>query len=188
MILIIDCGSQKTPSIESCVDEFMDFTTIPFSELSNEHLSNKKGIVISGAPLLITEINMQPYLEKAKCLLETNIPIFGICFGHQLIGILHGAFGSRMKEDRDWQLIEFFEESLIWDKLPKEVEMMQDHCESISIPKDFILIASSDVCVNEAMQHVSKPIYCVQFHPEVSGNHGKIIFENFIKICEKSNL
>jgi GMP synthase (glutamine-hydrolysing) len=187
MILIIDCGSQKTPSIENCVDEFMDYLTIPFHDLTPEHFIDKKGVVISGAPLLITEIDMNPYLEKAKSLLEINIPIFGICFGHQLIGLLHGAFGSRTKEDRDWQLIECFEDTPLWEKLPNEVEMMEDHCESISIPNGFKLLASSDECVNEAMENISKPIFGVQFHPEVSGNHGRVIFENFIKICEKSN-
>ena len=66
--------------------------------------------------------------------------------------------------------------------------MIEDHCESISIPNGFKLIASSDVCVNEAMQHHSELIFGVQFHPEVSGNHGRILFENFIKLCEKQNL
>ena len=184
MILIIDCGSQKTPNIEQCVDEFMDYTTISLFDLSEQQFENKKGIIISGAPILITEVDLKPYLEVCKCLLTTNLPILGICFGHQIIGLLHGAFGSRMKEDRDWQTVEFYETSSLNDKLPSEVEMMEDHCESISIPQGFKLLASSDACVNEAMQHNEKPIFGVQFHPEVSGNHGRIIFENFIKICE----
>jgi GMP synthase (glutamine-hydrolysing) len=62
--------------------------------------------------------------------------------------------------------------------------MMEDHCESISIPPNFKLIGSSDACVNEAMQHQTKKIYGVQFHPEVSGNHGRVIFENFVHLCE----
>ena len=184
MILIIDCGSKKTVYIEQCVDEFMDFQTVSFHSLTNEDFLNKKGVIISGAPLLITEINITPYLEKVSWIKILDIPILGICFGHQLIGLTFGAFGSRMKEDRDWQTIEVFEESDLFKKLPTEIEMMEDHCESISIPKDFVLVAASDSCINEAMQHKDLPIYGVQFHPEVSGNHGRILFDNFIQICE----
>ena len=185
MILIIDCGSQKTVYIEQCVDEFMDFQTVSFHSFRSEDLLNKGGIIISGAPLLITEIDMLPYLDKVSWIKTLDIPLLGICFGHQLIGLTFGAFGSRMKEDRDWQTIEVFEECVLFDKLPSEVEMMEDHCESISIPSCFQLIASSDACVNEAMQHNSKSIFGVQFHPEVSGTHGRVLFENFIVLCEK---
>lgn len=150
-------------------------------------LQDVKGVIISGAPLLITEMNMEPYLEKMKWIKTTTLPVLGICFGHQIIGLLHGAFGSKMKEDRDWQIIEAFETCPLFNRLPNEVEMMQDHCETISIPENFKHIASSDACVNEVMQHNEKPIYGVQFHPEVSGNHGKIMIENFVNVCLKNN-
>lgn len=186
MILIINCGSQKTVYIEESVDEFMDFKTVPFHSLNSDDLLDIKGIIISGAPLLITEIDMSPYLEKVNWLTTIDIPVLGICFGHQLIGLTYGAFGSRMKEERDWQIIEVFEECELFQKLPTELEMMEDHCESISIPSGFKLIASSDSCVNEVMKHNTKQIFGVQFHPEVSGNHGRVLFQNFIEICEKS--
>jgi GMP synthase (glutamine-hydrolysing) len=187
MILIIDCGSQKTPYIEECTDEFMDFETVQILELTPADLNNKKGIIISGAPLLITEMDISAYLEKTSWLTTIEIPVLGICFGHQLIGITFGAFGSRMREDRDWQTIEVYEPSILFEKLPNEIEMMEDHCESISIPPNFKLIASSDVCVNEAMQHNTLPLFGVQFHPEVSGNHGRVLFDNFIRFCEARN-
>ena len=186
MILIIDCGSQKTKYIEESVDEFMDFETISIHDISDEYFNNKKGVIISGAPILITEIDISSYLEKFKWIKTIDLPILGICFGHQMIGLTFGAFGSRMKEDRDWQTIEIFEQSDLFKKLPTEIEMLEDHCESISIPKDFTLIAASDFCINEAMEHKDLPIYGVQFHPEVSGNHGRILFDNFIQICENN--
>ena len=108
MILIIDCGSQKTQYIEESVDEFMDFETISIHDISDEYFNNKKGVIISGAPILITEIDISSYLEKFKWIKTIDLPILGICFGHQMIGLTFGAFGSRMKEDRDWQTIEIF--------------------------------------------------------------------------------
>lgn len=183
MILVIDCGSSKTKYIEQVVDDFIDVKPCRLMDFEEEVLQDVKGVIISGAPLLITEVNMEPYLEKMKWIKSTSLPVLGICFGHQLIGILHGAFGSKMREDRDWQVIEAFEDSPLFNRLPNEVEMMQDHCETISIPEHFLLIASSDACVNEVMQHKEKPLFGVQFHPEVSGNHGRILIENFVNLC-----
>lgn len=185
MILVIDCGSSKTPKIIELVDEFMDVDSVKILDFDSETIENYKGVIISGAPLLITEMDIQPYLEKLTWIKNTTIPILGICFGHQLIGLTFGAFGSKMKEDRDLQLIEVYEECPLFDKLPTEIYLMEDHCETISIPFGFKLIASSDACVNETMQHNELPIFGLQFHPEVSGNHGRIIIENFVKYCEK---
>lgn len=184
MILVIDCGSSKTKYIEEIVDDFMDVQRCALLDFEDVKLNEVKGVILSGAPLLITEMNMDPYLDKMEWIKTTSLPVLGICFGHQIIGLLHGAFGSKMREDRDWQLIEAFEDCPLFDRLPHEVEMMEDHCETIAIPDGFKLIASSDACVNEVMQHKSKPLFGVQFHPEVSGNHGRILIENFIRICE----
>lgn len=187
MILIIDCGSQKTPFIEQVVDEFCDFQTVGIYDFQPELLETSDAVIISGAPILITEVATDIYLSKLDCLLSYSKPILGICFGHQILGLLHGAFPSKMREDRDWQMIEVYETCPLFDKLPQEFEMMEDHCETISIPKDFQLVASSDACINECMQHLHKPIFGVQFHPEVSGNFGKIVIGNFIELALKKS-
>ena len=186
MILIVDCGSLKTPLIEEAVDLEMDFTTVPFWDLTREDFNGKLGVIFSGAPILITEIDPTNYKNHVAYLKEIEIPILGICFGHQLLGLLYGAVPSKQKEDRDWQIIESIEDHSLFDKLPTEFEMMEDHCETISIPAGFNLVAASDACVNEAMQHKEKPIFGLQFHPEISGNYGRIIFDNFIRLTKKS--
>ena len=188
MILIVDCGSSKTPFIEEMVDEFLDFKTIPFFDFTEEDAQNSVGLIISGAPILITEINMERYLKHVSWILEFDKPILGICFGHQLLGLLHGAFGSKMREDRDWQEIEVFVDCPLFDKLPTSFDMMEDHCESISIPENFELVASSNSCVNEAMKHKEKPFFGVQFHPEVSGNYGRVVIENFTRLALSDNI
>lgn len=186
MILVIDCGSSKVPSIVECIDEFMDVESVKLDEFSTETRSKYKGIVISGAPILLTEIDATKYMEHFSWINSIETPVLGICFGHQIIGLNFGAKISKQKEDRDWNEIEILEEEEpLFDKFPKEFEMMEDHCEAISIPPHFIHLAVSDSCVNEAMKHQTKSIFGVQFHPEVSGNMGRLLFENFIKICEK---
>ncbi len=185
MILIINCGSQKTTYIEQAVDLQMDFKTVGLWDANATSLDEAIGIIISGAPILVTEVDNIPYIEQLAWILNAEVPILGICFGHQLLGIMHNATASVQKEDRDWQTIETIEEHPLFDKLPTEFEMVEDHCESISIPKGFKLLAVSDTCINEAMYHNSKPWMGVQFHPEVSGNLGSTVIENFVDICVK---
>ncbi len=183
MIVLLDAGSNKTKYIESLVDNVCDVRRIPFLDIKEEDLAGAKGIVISGAPILITEVPTERFLAAIEIPIKSTLPILGICFGHQILGLHFGAEASRMKEDRDWQLIEAFEDSILFRRLPNEVEMMEDHCETISIPAGFQLVASSDACVNEAMQHTTLPYFGVQFHPEVSGNHGAVLLENFAEYC-----
>jgi GMP synthase (glutamine-hydrolysing) len=183
MILILDCGSSKVPFIEQGVDEWCDYVTKPVLEHTQEDIDAAQGIIISGAPILVTEQQIDHYLDRLSWIKSTTKPVLGICFGHQLMGILHGAKASRIREDRDWQTIEFLVDDPITNKLPNEVEMMEDHCEAISIPPDFELLAVSDACVNEGMKHKEKPLYGVQFHPEVSGNMGNVFIGNFVSLC-----
>jgi len=182
-LLIIDCGSSKVPLLEEVVFEYADYETLPFFEVTVAHLEAVDGVIISGAPILITEEDMEPYKEQLKWIKTTSIPVLGICFGHQLIGLVFEAFGSRMKECRGENEIEQFVDCPILYRLPDIFYMDEDHCEGISIPNEFELVANSDDCVNEVMQHESKKIYGVQFHPETSGNYGHIVIENFIELC-----
>lgn len=185
MIVLIDCGSQKTPLIEDMIYEHADVRVVPMFDLNPDiDFKDVIGVVISGAPILITEKDPEPYLERFQWLKNSTVPVLGICFGHQMLGLTFGASAHRQREDRDWQEIEVLAECPLFNKLPQTLELMEDHCEAISIPGDFIHVATSDSCVNEAMMHKSLPLFGVQFHPEVSGNFGAIILENFVNICE----
>lgn len=185
MILLLDCGSSKTYSIADLIDAHCDVQVVPILDFKTEDLNQFKGVVISGSPISITEKYTEHFLNQIAFIKECTIPVLGICFGHQIIGLSFGATAHRMREDRDWQLIEVFEENPLTERLPTEFEMMEDHCETISIPANFKLLASSDACINEMMAHNERPIYGVQFHPELSGNHGALIIENFVKLCMK---
>jgi GMP synthase (glutamine-hydrolysing) A subunit len=183
MIGIINCGSSKTIYIEQIVDEFDDYKTLSFLDLTPESLSDLDGIIISGAPILLTETDHSPFQPLVKIIIESNLPMLGICFGHQLISLHFGGYVTKMKEDRSWQIIEVLEECQLFSRMPAEFEMMEDHCETASIPPEFKHLAVSDACINEAMMHNEKPIFSVQFHPEVSGNMGRVLLENFVRIC-----
>ena len=183
-ILIIDCGSSKVVDIEKQLDAInITFKTKKWNSLTARESNNFGGIIISGAPILITEINPKPYLKALDFLKTYKNPVLGICFGHQLLGILHGAKVSLCKEDRNWQEIIIEQSSTLFNYIRKPYRMVEDHTEEVTLPEGFKLLATSKVCKNEAMQHKIKPLFGVQFHPEVSERGGLQLLKNFCKTC-----
>jgi GMP synthase (glutamine-hydrolysing) len=187
MILIGDCGSNKTPEIRRIIDDYVNCEVIPLMDIQQKNLEKYEGIVLSGAPILLTEEKTDVYIQSTTWIKNIEIPLLGICFGHQLIGLHYGGIVKKMKEDRELQEIEIFESCALFDRLPEVIQMQEDHCEFVSVPQGFKLIASSDTCFNEAMAHHEKNIFGVQFHPEVSGLQGSLLIENFYKICQRQD-
>ena len=183
MITIINCGSNKTPQIASCVSSAGYENQVITIEKSHLLPANTTGIVVSGAPILLTEVDPQGYLEKLAFLKNTTVPALGICFGHQIIGLLHGATIKRGKEDRVNREIEILEESILLKGLSDKFYLREDHCEEINLPINFTHIAKSSHTKVEIMQHITQPLYGIQAHPEVSSEIGQRIINNFCSLC-----
>ncbi len=183
-MLIIDCGSTKTPAIHAIAHPEIDSIVVPLAELTPTHVYNSRGIIISGAPILLTEVDPAPYLQQFAFLHDIEVPVLGICFGHQIIGMMHGAAVERCGEDRAAQTIEQLIDSSLFQHIASPAQFMEDHCEAITLPQGFLRLASSAVCEVEAMKHPYQPIYGVQFHPEVSGDVGAQLIRNFCERCK----
>ncbi len=183
-IVIIDCGSSKVPDIHKCLTELnADVEVVKLEESDSERLSKAKGVIISGAPVLLTQTDTSQYLGRFDWVDDFENPILGICFGHQILGLLDGADIKLVDETRIAQEINIVTSSSLFNELNEEVIMGEDHCEEITLPKNYKLIANSASCKVEAMQHKFKQIFGVQFHPEVSGIQGLKLLKNFVKTC-----
>lgn len=182
-VLIIDCGSSKVPNICKIVTDFgVAFQIIKMQELKPEHAEKSKGIIISGSPILITNYDKKKLLNPFIFLKNCQIPILGICFGHQILGLLYGAEIFLGEEVRSNIQINLLSNSPIFDGLDTNtIIVSQDHTEGITLPKDFILLANSEYYPNEAMQHKTNKIFGVQFHPETSCDNVKKIITNFLR-------
>ncbi|MBC7863710.1 MAG: gamma-glutamyl-gamma-aminobutyrate hydrolase family protein [Bacteroidia bacterium] len=184
MYYIIQFGSTKTPEIKKCLENCGQKTQTVDWKTHHKKPQGVKGVIFSGSPTMLSETDLAPYKEKISAVLEWNVPILGICFGHQLLGMLHGAKIYKGEEARENEKITVVEPNELLLDLNEQFDMMEDHTEGIELPENFIHIASSFQYPVEVMKHNQKPFYGVQFHPEVSGEDGMILFENFIHICK----
>ena len=188
-IYVIDNGGQWTHrEWRTLRDLEVETKILPnnasFNELLNE---NVEGIVLSGgAPRigLKGELgNCAEYLEKA------NFPILGICAGHQFMARFFGGNAEPSKIPEFGKIeLNITKENELFNGVPEKSIVWESHNDEVTkIPKDFELLAESENCKIQAMKHKEKPFYGLQFHPEVEHTeYGELIFENFIKICDKS--
>ena len=150
--------------------------TTPVSELMDAN-----GIVIGGGPSLEKTGNCEAYVK------ELEVPILGICLGHQLIAKIFGGEVGKGKVGGFAEVkVKIVKKDPLFDGLPEELKVWASHNDEVKkMPKDFELLAKSDVCEIEAFKHKKRPIYGLQWHPEVyHSEKGEEIYKNFVKICK----
>jgi GMP synthase (glutamine-hydrolysing) len=184
MFHIIDFGSRKVPLIAEMLQSLGHNTRIhAWKNIDHLALHESKGIVLSGSPAYLTEIDQEPYKTHCAFLRDTHLPVLGICFGHQVLGILHGAEIYRGPEIREMNSVELLAQDLLFEGFDKSILVKEDHTEGISLPAGFIHLASSASYPNEAMRHPAKKMWGIQFHPEVSGETGQLVLGNFCRLA-----
>lgn len=109
-----------------------------------------------------------PLILKA---VEKQIPILGICYGHQLIAAAMTGGTSVIEHfvqpEVGWTNVRRVGPSKILHGLPRRFWVSENHKSNVSkLPNGFRLTASSKRCKIQAMEHESLPIFSVQFHPE----------------------
>jgi len=184
-ILIIDFGSQFTQLIARRIRELGVFSEIiSHKKIKLKNVDNSiKGIILSGGPLNVYEINKYSFDKK---IINLNIPILGICFGHQILSKLNGGKVKQSKH-REFGLANVYKksDSLLTKNFfskTKFKKVWMSHADQVSkIPKNFKIIASSNNSKFAIVENKEKKLYGVQFHPEVTHTeNGKKIINNFI--------
>ena len=158
-------------------------STIDMEALKGCGFNQYEGVIISGSPILLTQTDYTEYLGWFNFIQSIDIPVLGICFGHQIVGLEFGARVFRGPEQRLNQAVEIVERDSLFRGMEKSLIIREDHCEGITLPSNFDLLAKSNYYEVEAMKHKQKNIFGLQFHPEVSGEVGKRILDNFLELC-----
>ena len=117
----------------------------------------------------------------------TDIPILGICLGHQAFGLVHGATIKRLEvplHGKTSTLTVTDPQALLFKGLPQQFSVMRYHSlyvDKDTLPQELTVTALSDDGIIMALQHKTKPIHGIQFHPEsFFTEYGKNIIKNFI--------
>ena len=189
-ILIVDFGSQFTQLIARRIRELGIFSEIvSHKKIKSKDINhNVKGIILSGGPLNVYQINKYSFDKK---IIQKDVPVLGICFGHQIISKLNGGKVKQSKH-REFGLANILKKNnslLIKDlfKKKKSIKVWMSHADQVSkLPKNFKIIASSQNSKFAAVENKLKNYYGVQFHPEVTHTeNGKKLISNFIfLICK----
>jgi len=189
-IIIIDFGSQFTQLIARRIRELGVFSEI----ISHKKIKLKdidkttKGIILSGGPLNVYQMNKYSFDKK---IIDLNIPILGICFGHQILSKLNGGRVKQSKH-REFGLANIFKknDSLLTKNFFNKYnskKVWMSHADQVSkLPKNFKVIAASVNSKFAIVENKIKRFYGVQFHPEVTHTeNGKKIISNFVfLICK----
>ena len=189
-ILIIDFGSQFTQLIARRIRELGVFSEIiSHKKIKLNDIDRAvKGIILSGGPLNVYQINKYSFDKK---IINLNIPILGICFGHQILSKLNGGSVKQSKH-REFGLANIHKknESLLTKNFfnkQKSKKVWMSHADQVSkLPKNFKVIASSTNSKFAIVENKLKKFYGIQFHPEVTHTeNGKEILKNFLfSICK----
>jgi GMP synthase (glutamine-hydrolysing) len=188
-IYVIDNGGQWTHrEWRTLRDLEVETRIVPNTTLLKElQKENIDGLVLSGgAPRIGLKSNLgncAEYLDNA------DVPILGICAGHQFMARHFGGKvkPSKLPEFGQVELTLCVDDDSLFIGVPKKSIVWESHNDEVTtLSKDFTKLGESENCKIQAMRHAKKQFYGLQFHPEVEHTQfGEQIFKNFIHLCEK---
>ena len=193
-ILILDFGSQYTQLIALRVREAGVYSEIYAWDITEADIRafNPSGIVLSGGPESVTESDSP---RAPEVVFELDVPVLGICYGMQTMAVQMGGEvqGSETSEFGYAQIRRSAAGGLLQDISDHQddsgqalLDVWMSHGDKVvMLPPNFECIAETDSCPIAGIAHNSKPLFCIQFHPEVTHTaQGERIFEHFVlEIC-----
>ena len=188
-VLVLDFGAQYVQLIARRVRERHAFARIVRHDITAERVRELRplAIILSGGPASVYEPGA-PHCDPA--IFDLGVPVLGICYGMQLIceamGVSVQANPARGEFGRmDCHVLDAAEP--LFHDVPHDTTVWMSHGDQIlSAGNDFIPLAVTPTCPIAAVRHRRRPIFGLQFHPEVSHTpFGSLILANFLdRICD----
>jgi len=161
-------------------------TVVRNDAVAAEEASKYDGVLISPGPGTPEKAGIS--VEMIKYCAQHSIPLFGVCLGHQAIGVAFGATVSRAPEllHGKTSLVYHQQEGVLAD-IPSPFTATRYHSlcvEKDSVPNTLHITGSTDSGLVMSMEHTTLPIQGVQFHPEsVLTEHGHQMLANWLVKC-----
>ncbi len=190
-ILVLDFGGQYCHLIGRRIREHGVYSEIIPHDITPDEIKtlnkkfNVKGLILSGGPSSVYEKNA-PRLDPR--ILEVNVPILGLCYGHQLIAqITKGKVEPATCKEYGIAQVEIDKTVGVLKGLSKKEKVWMSHGDTVfAPPPGFEVIAHTQSCPVAAFKHKDKTIYGLQWHPEVIHTEkGMQMLRNFIfEVCK----
>jgi GMP synthase (glutamine-hydrolysing) len=177
----------------------VEILTEPFHNVSLERVRSLRPshIILSGQSHPWDQYAPEALAGVFAVIKQANQPILGVCGGHQQIALAYGASVGLMerlqpgedyegaKRERGYFPVENTGHGL-FKGMPSQINVWHSHCDEVKqLPSGFRATASNETCEIQAMQHIGRRLFGVQFHPELFDDdhpEGRRIVENFLNL------
>ncbi len=185
-ILVLDFGGQYCHLIGRRIREHNVYSEIVPHDIKPEEIKllnkkfNVKGLVFSGGPASVYDPN------APRCdpnILDLNLPVLGLCYGHQLIAqIASGKVEPAKHREYGIAYVTIDKPVGVLKGLDKKEKVWMSHGDTVlALPAEYETLAHTGSCPVAAFRHKEKPIYGLQWHPEVVHTEkGTQMLRNFI--------
>ncbi len=182
-------------SIEvALADLKIDYDVYKTYEGEFPELNDYDGIIISGGAYTDAYLTRDDKpIVGSRYILETEVPVLGICMGSQIIAKLYGEdIEYNPVHEWVWALKGEIDDPIL-ENIPKRMDVWENHVYSITaLPKDFVnLIWGERDNSLKLIKHKEKPIYGIVFHPAITLNYRETsaiqILINFVKMCNNES-
>lgn len=189
-ILVLDFGGQYCHLISRRIREHGVYSEIVHHDIRPEEIQrlnerlNVKGLVLSGGPASVYEQNAP---RPDPRILELKLPILGLCYGHHLLAqIAGGKVEPARQKEYGIAYITIDRAEGVLKGLGEKEKVWMSHGDTVfSVPSEYEILAHSENSPVAAFKHKQKPIYGLQWHPEVIHTpNGVQMLKNFIfEVC-----
>ena len=186
-IVVLDFGSQYAHLIAKRFRMLGYYSEIALPSAELSVFEGAKGIVFSGGPASVYDEKVPEFNEK---ILTLNIPVLGLCYGHQLMAKCYGGSVGKAEVGEfgiaHLTKTESGKKSPLLEGISDTTQVWMSHQDGVlSLGQGFEVIGTTKDCPFAAVQNLEKKRFSLQCHCEVKDTpEGNKIFENFAKnIC-----
>ena len=161
-------------------------TVVRNDEIQPSAAADYDGVLISPGPGTPERAGIS--VELVKYCAAQKIPLFGVCLGHQAIGVAFGATVSQAPELLHGKTSQVIHNGAgVLENLPSPFRATRYHSlavEALTLPAEIEVTGKTESGVVMSMRHRELPIEGVQFHPEsVLTEHGHQMLANWLVMC-----
>ena len=185
-IVVLDFGSQYAHLIAKRFRAMGYYSEIALPSADLSVFKGAKGIVFSGGPSSVYEDKVPEFNSK---ILDLDLPILGLCYGHQLMAYSYGGKVGKAEVGEfgfaELELNDSGKSSPLFKDVSPKTQVWMSHQDGVlALGEGFEVVGTTKDCPYAAVQNLGKKRFSLQCHCEVKDTpEGNKIFKNFADIC-----